>query len=123
MKLVFPNGDYAGVIFDCDGTLVDSMPVHFRAWQRVLEIVNHPQPFTEEAFYDLGGVPTDRLVEILNEQAGSAHDPETLSRLKEETLPGPVTGGDADRTGGPLRAIPGGQATHIGRFGRRSLRG
>lgn len=84
MELVFPNGDYAGVIFDCDGTLVDSMPVHYRAWEKVLEIVNHPRLFSEEAFYDLGGVPTDRLVEILNERAGTAHDPEELSRLKEE---------------------------------------
>lgn len=84
MELVFPTGDYAGTIFDCDGTLVDSMPVHFRAWVKALERVNHPQLFSEETFYELGGVPTDRLVEILNERAGTAHDPDRLSRLKEE---------------------------------------
>lgn len=84
MELVFPEGDYAGVIFDCDGTLVDSMPVHYRAWTKVLNRVNHPRSFSEQAFYDLGGVPTDRLVEILNERAGTSHDPQELSGLKEK---------------------------------------
>ena len=32
MKLEIPEGRFAGYIFDLDGTLVDSMPLHYRAW-------------------------------------------------------------------------------------------
>ncbi len=84
MILELPCRAYAGTIFDCDGTLVDSMPVHFRAWRQVLEEVNHPQTLSEEAFYALGGMPTDRLVEIFNERAGTNHDPTVLGAMKEK---------------------------------------
>ena len=33
MKLVIPEGDFAGYLFDLDGTLVDTMPLHFMAWR------------------------------------------------------------------------------------------
>ncbi len=36
MKLVIPEGDFAGCIFDLDGTLVDTMPPHYAAWRGAL---------------------------------------------------------------------------------------
>lgn len=80
----FPDKDYAGIIFDCDGTLVDSMPVHFRAWQDILKSAGYPIPFPESDFYDLGGTPTRRLVEILNQRAGTGYDPDVLGGMKEK---------------------------------------
>ncbi len=66
--LELPPGDFAAFIFDCDGTLADTMPTHFRAWQQALgEAV---RDFPEAMFYELGGVPTARIVEILNERHG-----------------------------------------------------
>jgi HAD superfamily hydrolase (TIGR01509 family) len=64
--LELPPGDFAAYIFDCDGTLADTMPTHYRAWQTALG--EHAQNFPEAMFYELGGVPTARIVEILNER-------------------------------------------------------
>ena len=36
MKLDIPPGDFAGYIFDLDGTLVDTMPLHYRAWDEAM---------------------------------------------------------------------------------------
>jgi HAD superfamily hydrolase (TIGR01509 family) len=66
--LVLPPGDFAAYIFDCDGTLADTMPTHYRAWCTALG--EHAEIFPEAFFYDLGGVPTARIVEILNERHG-----------------------------------------------------
>jgi HAD superfamily hydrolase (TIGR01509 family) len=83
MQIAFPAKDYAGYIFDCDGTLVDSMPAHYRAWQRCLAASSFDGEFSEELFYSLGGVPTRRIVELLNERDGSQMDPDRICELKE----------------------------------------
>lgn len=66
--LELPTGEFAAYIFDCDGTLADTMPTHYRAWQTALGV--HAENFPEAMFYELGGVPTARIVEILNERHG-----------------------------------------------------
>jgi beta-phosphoglucomutase-like phosphatase (HAD superfamily) len=48
----------AGLIFDCDGTLADTMPAHYRAWLHVTDA--HGIAFDEDRFYALGGRPTRR---------------------------------------------------------------
>jgi beta-phosphoglucomutase-like phosphatase (HAD superfamily) len=63
-----PAGEFAAYIFDCDGTLADTMPTHYRAWCRALG--KHAGQFPEALFYELGGAPTARIVEILNERHG-----------------------------------------------------
>ena len=42
-----------GLIFDCDGTLADTMPVHFTAWAAML--APHGVEFPEAQFYALAG--------------------------------------------------------------------
>jgi len=66
--LEMPPGDFAAYIFDCDGTLADTMPTHYRAWQAALG--KYAEKFSEAMFYELGGTPTSRIVEILNERHG-----------------------------------------------------
>ena len=68
--LSIPPGDFDAYIFDCDGTLADTMPTHYRAWCAALGA--HAKEFSEAMFYELGGVPTARIVEILNERHGFA---------------------------------------------------
>ena len=63
-----PPPGTAGLIFDCDGTLADTMPVHYKAWQKVLQPVGIP--FGEARFYQLGGVPTAKIVRILSQETG-----------------------------------------------------
>lgn len=57
---------YDALIFDMDGTLVDSGPLHERAWAAMLEKYNIPldRPFMRS----LAGVPTKGTIEILLEK-------------------------------------------------------
>jgi beta-phosphoglucomutase family hydrolase len=77
-----PEGDFAAYIFDCDGTLGDTMPLHYSAWREALK--DQPWDFPEAFFYELGGVPTERIVEILNERHGSSMPVKETAQLKEE---------------------------------------
>jgi len=62
-----PTEDIKALIFDCDGTLADTMPLHFIAWQNVM--TKYGFEFDEDLFYSLGGQPTETIVEKLaNEQ-------------------------------------------------------
>ena len=70
-----------GLIFDCDGTLADTMPLHYQAWDETLGALG--VGFPEKLFYELAGVPTVRIVEILNEQHGCGMDPVEVGDRKE----------------------------------------
>ena len=37
MKIQLPDGEFDAYIFDCDGTLADTMPLHYKAWLAVLK--------------------------------------------------------------------------------------
>ena len=80
--LELPEGDFAAFIFDCDGTLADTMPTHYRAWQTALG--TRAANFPEAMFYELGGVPTCRIVEILNERHGYDMPVEETVAAKEK---------------------------------------
>jgi beta-phosphoglucomutase-like phosphatase (HAD superfamily) len=58
----------AALIFDCDGTLADTMPSHFVAWSQM--VAQHGIAFSEQRFYELGGVPSDRIIAILSDETG-----------------------------------------------------
>ncbi|MET8094611.1 HAD-IA family hydrolase [Micromonospora sp. NPDC005220] len=66
MSLPLPPGPFAAYLFDCDGTIVDSMPLHYLAWQRALG--EWGCEFPEELFYAWGGRPTADIIVDLNEQ-------------------------------------------------------
>jgi beta-phosphoglucomutase-like phosphatase (HAD superfamily) len=69
------------LLFDCDGTLADTMPSHYRAW---LEVTGaHGIDFPEDRFYALGGRPTRDIVARLAEEAGIALDIEAAVTRKE----------------------------------------
>jgi HAD superfamily hydrolase (TIGR01509 family) len=74
--------DIEGLIFDCDGTLADTMPLHYRAWQRVAR--RHGICFPEHRFYSLGGVPTSQIAATLKREQALALDPVLVAREKEE---------------------------------------
>ncbi len=83
MQIAFPKTLYAGYVFDCDGTLVDSMPTHYKAWKIALKRLGFTGDFSEDFFYQLGGAKTTLVVELLNEQSGSCLDPEEFAAEKE----------------------------------------
>lgn len=70
-----------GIVFDCDGTLADTMPLHWKAWQSVT--ARHGLHFPEERFYALGGVPSRDILKMLCEEQGRDLDCLALSHEKE----------------------------------------
>src|ERR1041384_3560722 len=72
------------LIFDCDGTLTDSMPLHFIAWRDTMR--EHGIEFTEDRFYALGGVPSDKIVALLAREQGVTLDVPRVAQLKEQAF-------------------------------------
>jgi beta-phosphoglucomutase-like phosphatase (HAD superfamily) len=70
-----------GLVFDCDGTLADTMPLHWRAWQIVAK--RYELHFPEERFYALGGVPSRDILKMLGEEQGRQLDPLAAAKEKE----------------------------------------
>jgi len=83
MQLDIPPGDFAGYIFDLDGTLIDTMPLHYRAWDKAMQAAGLPHPLDEDFFYKLGGVPTRRVAELFGEHYGIKLDPDLVFHAKE----------------------------------------
>jgi beta-phosphoglucomutase-like phosphatase (HAD superfamily) len=65
MKLKLPPGPFQAYLFDCDGTVADSMPLHYIAWKKALSEWNCE--FDESLFYAWGGRPIAEIVAALNE--------------------------------------------------------
>ncbi len=80
-SLHLPPGPHAAYLFDLDGTVADSMPLHYIAWTKA--VAEHGIDFPEPYFYELGGVPLLRVVELLNERFGTAMHPPTVVGYKE----------------------------------------
>src|SRR5689334_3396136 len=75
-----------GIIFDCDGTLADTMPLHWRAWQVIT--ARHRLHLPEDRFYALGGVPSRDILKMLSDEQGISIDHLAVAREKEaEYLP------------------------------------
>src|ERR1700744_3258097 len=81
MTLDIPTGPFKAFLFDCDGTIVDSMPLHYIAWKRALD--EHGCPFPEDQFYAMGGLPVETVIQRLNEQHGLNMPPAELGVIKE----------------------------------------
>lgn len=82
MILDLPEREFSGYIFDCDGTLVDSMPLHFRAWTASFVHNEAPWEWTEDEFYSNAGVPDRVTVMELNERYGARIDPDAVHEFK-----------------------------------------
>jgi HAD superfamily hydrolase (TIGR01509 family) len=72
------------LIFDCDGTLADTMPIHYRVWMDVLR--PYGATFAEERFYALGGMPTREIARMLCAENGLGIDPLDLLHRKEQAF-------------------------------------
>lgn len=77
----FPKRNYSAIIFDCDGTLTDSMPLHYVAWSRTLS--RYGVSFPEDRFYALGGMPSKQIVCLLAGEHGVQVDANMAAEEKE----------------------------------------
>jgi len=81
MKLKIPEGKFAAYLFDCDGTIVDSMPLHYLAWKKALG--EWGCEFSEELFYQWGGMPVAEIISTLNRERGLKMPVEEVGHRKE----------------------------------------
>ncbi len=82
MKLEIPAGNFCAYLFDCDGTIVDSMPLHYIAWTKALS--EWGGTFDEKLFYAWGGKPTREIIADLNKMQGLAMPVDTVAVRKED---------------------------------------
>ena len=68
MTLKLPKGPFKAYLFDCDGTIADSMPLHYIAWTKILSEWNCE--FPEDKFYAWGGMPIVDILNTLNKEQG-----------------------------------------------------
>jgi HAD superfamily hydrolase (TIGR01509 family) len=81
MQLEIPAGEFRAYIFDCDGTIVDSMPLHYRAWKAALAEWNCD--FPEDLFYSWGGKPVRNIIADLNQIYSLNMPVDSLATRKE----------------------------------------
>ena len=81
MKLPIPQGHFRAYLFDCDGTIVDSMPLHYVAWKKALAEWNCT--FEEELFYAWGGRPVRDIIASLNDMHGLNMPVDAVAHRKE----------------------------------------
>lgn len=85
-QIPFPTGGFKGLVFDLDGTLVDSMPAHYAAWLEAFTEFDAGEYFPEDLFYSLGGVPTRDIIKLINEKNSLNLDVDAVAEAKKEAF-------------------------------------
>lgn len=81
MKLTLPAGPFQAYLFDCNGTIVDSMRLHYIAWNKAF--AEWQCELTEDLFYAWGGKPMSEMIALLNLQRGLNMPVEEVFTRKE----------------------------------------
>jgi HAD superfamily hydrolase (TIGR01509 family) len=81
LNLLIPPGPFGAYLFDCDGTIADSMPLHFIAWQEAL--APYGASFPKDLFYAWAGIPVPKTVEMISAKFGIPLPPATVTEARE----------------------------------------
>lgn len=121
IKLEIPVGDFRAYLFDCDGTIADSMPLHYKAWKRALAEWNCA--FDEQLFYSWGGKPVRQIIADLNTLHGLSMPIDELADRKEalyhamlpelEAIPSVVEQVHAQHSRIPLAVVSGSRRASV----------
>ncbi len=82
MTLTLPEGAFKAYLFDCDGTIANSMPLHYVAWKKAL--AEWGCEFPERTFYAWGGLPAAEIVATLAREQGLTMPAEEVAHRKED---------------------------------------
>ena len=82
-KIIIPP-ETKGLIFDCDGTLVDSMPMHMHAWKQAFQ--QSANEYDNDLLYSLKGMKETDVIITYNQHHGTNLDPEEMVRIKHRFL-------------------------------------
>ncbi len=74
---------FKAIIFDCDGTIANTMPLHYRSWIHAFEANSAKFPFSKEEFESMAGIGLHDTVDYLNRKYADRLDPDTVVNAKE----------------------------------------
>ncbi|MFZ6032509.1 MAG: HAD family hydrolase [Melioribacter sp.] len=77
-----PDPKARALLFDCDGTLVDTMPLHLKAWEYAINFYGYK--FDYDFFFSKKGMPSKEIIRLYNKQFGTNADPEKIVAAKNE---------------------------------------
>ncbi len=80
MKAIAVFPEIKGLIFDCDGTLADTMPLHMEAWCETFADYGEDCPY--EFVFKLKGTPVEKIVESFNQKFGRNLNAKNFARKK-----------------------------------------
>ena len=124
-----PTRSYSAFIFDCDGTLADSMPLHQQAWISALRRYGATLDFGWELFMSRAGKTVELTVAELNAEFGLTLDPALVAAAQRAEFDALAVGvkpldevvayaRERARAGCPVSVASGGDAPTV----RRTLR-
>lgn len=79
-RMAVDVSSYKGLIFDMDGTLIDTMPSHLHAWKQTAE--QYHFPFEQDWIHSLGGMPTQKVAMQLQARYHIEIDPQQVANTK-----------------------------------------
>ncbi|MFK7900780.1 MAG: HAD family hydrolase [Cyclobacteriaceae bacterium] len=82
MKFTIPDYSFEGYIFDCDGTLADTMPLHYIAWKEALAKNGATFNFSEKLFYSLAGMSLEDSINYFNRELNERLEPTSVDKHK-----------------------------------------
>lgn len=79
---IAPPAAYAALIFDCDGTLADTLPVHFRAWQAVFK--QYEAVLSKDWYHDRTGLTASEFIQAFNQTFGYTLDEQIVDAERQQ---------------------------------------
>jgi beta-phosphoglucomutase-like phosphatase (HAD superfamily) len=80
--MIFPERKFEAYLYDCDGTLADTMEPHAQTW--VEELARYGCKIEKSLIYELAGMPGRKTVMEINRRYGLSLPPDEISEKKEE---------------------------------------
>jgi beta-phosphoglucomutase family hydrolase len=79
---IAPVPPYKALIFDCDGTLADTLPVHFKTWTTALQVVG--ADISKDWYYKYCGTSAEEMLQILKSSYGYQFDSESVIAKRQK---------------------------------------
>ncbi|MGB0371768.1 MAG: HAD family hydrolase [Opitutales bacterium] len=77
-----PKEPFKAYLFDCDGTLADTMRLHYDAWTRAVKEHGGDFDYSPELFYSMAGMTVEDTIARLNETFGTQLDHRAVGATK-----------------------------------------
>ncbi|MBD2102832.1 HAD family phosphatase [Leptolyngbya sp. FACHB-261] len=79
---IAPTPPYKALIFDCDGTLADTLPVHFQTWSISLQAAG--ADISRDWYYQYCGTSAMEMLQLLKEAFGYQFNSEAVIAARQE---------------------------------------